>query len=157
MGWFFPHKTINSIVGVKIMQELHLLFSSPLIILMVAKKKKKLYSVKHWHLKRKSNAWSFHSFRFREAWLTVTAQYCTWLHRHYDGREATEGSLLVNFTTLCSVYISLYAFFIVAVTNSLIKIKWLDKHIPRISVEGLFGISSHFSEKHSPVTDYYDY
>lgn len=45
-------------------------------------------------------------------------EYCTWLHRHYDGREAKEGSLLINFTTVLSASIPPYAFFIVAVADS---------------------------------------
>lgn len=117
-GWFFPHKTINSIVGVKIMLEFHLLFSFTLTILMVAKKKEKLCPIKHWIFKRNSNAWNFHSVWFRKAWLAVTAQCCTRQHRSYDGREATKGSLLVNFTKVCCVYISPSTFFIVAVPNS---------------------------------------
>lgn len=38
MSGFFPHKTTNYIIGAKIMQEFSLLFSLPLIILMVVEK-----------------------------------------------------------------------------------------------------------------------
>jgi len=58
-GCSFPHKTINSVIGVEIMQEFHLLFSLPLIILMGGKKKKILYSIKHRNLKRKEQCFKF--------------------------------------------------------------------------------------------------